>query len=111
MTIITIARNFHTLLLENVPVMHRDRRDHARRFNTLVDALYDQGTGLIISAEAEPDALYTDGRRRRPVQAHRLAADGDALGELPHDRPAQAEGEAGPLASLFPRGARISERV
>jgi cell division protein ZapE len=58
---ITIARNFHTLLLEDVPVMKRDRRDHARRFNTLVDALYDQGTGLIVSAEAEPDDLYTDG--------------------------------------------------
>jgi cell division protein ZapE len=58
---ITIARNFHTLILEDVPVMKRDRRDHARRFNTLIDALYDQGTGLIISAEAEPEALYAEG--------------------------------------------------
>ena len=58
---ITIARNFHTLLLEDVPVLSRDRRDQARRFNTLIDALYDQGTGLIVSAEAEPDALYTAG--------------------------------------------------
>jgi cell division protein ZapE len=58
---ITIARNFHTLILEDVPVMKRDRRDHARRFNTLIDALYDQGTGLIVSAEAEPEALYPDG--------------------------------------------------
>ena len=58
---ITIARNFHTLLLEDVPVLTRDRRDQARRFNTLIDALYDQGTGLIVSAEAEPDALYTEG--------------------------------------------------
>jgi cell division protein ZapE len=58
---LAIARNFHTLILENVPVLNRSRRDEARRFNTLIDALYDQGTGLIVSAEAEPDALYTEG--------------------------------------------------
>jgi cell division protein ZapE len=58
---ITIARNFHTLILEDVPVMRRERRDQARRFNTLIDALYDQGTGIIVSAEAEPDDLYVEG--------------------------------------------------
>jgi cell division protein ZapE len=58
---LAIARNFHTVIIENVPMLNRSRRDEARRFNTLIDTLYDQGTGLIISAEAEPDALYTEG--------------------------------------------------
>jgi cell division protein ZapE len=47
--------------VEDVPVLTTARRDEARRFNTMIDALYDQGTGLIISAEAEPDALYPEG--------------------------------------------------
>jgi cell division protein ZapE len=58
---LTLARNFHTVILEGVPMLTPARRDEARRFNTLVDALYDQGTGLIISAEAEPDELYPQG--------------------------------------------------
>jgi cell division protein ZapE len=56
-----IARHFHTLIIEDVPILTRDRRDEARRFNTLIDTLYDYGTGLIVSAAAEPDALYTEG--------------------------------------------------
>ena len=57
----TIARHFHTLIVEDVPILSRDRRDEARRFNTLIDTLYDYGTGLIVSAAAEPDALYAEG--------------------------------------------------
>ena len=58
---LAIARNFHTLIIENVPILTPDRRNEARRFNTLIDALYDQGVGLIMSAAAEPDDLYNSG--------------------------------------------------
>ncbi|NJM35244.1 MAG: cell division protein ZapE [Rhodomicrobium sp.] len=58
---LTIARNFHTVLIEQVPILTPDRRNEARRFNTLIDALYDQGVGVIISADAEPDSLYRQG--------------------------------------------------
>ncbi len=58
---LAVSRHFHTVIIENVPILRRDRRDEARRFNTLIDTLYDQGTGLIISAAAEPDRLYTEG--------------------------------------------------
>lgn len=58
---LALARKYHTVILENVPVLTPARRDEARRFNTLVDTLYDHGTGLILSAEAEPDALYPAG--------------------------------------------------
>ncbi len=58
---LTIARAFHTVIVENVPVLTPDRRNEARRFITLIDALYDNRTGLIISAEAEPHALYPSG--------------------------------------------------
>jgi len=56
-----LATSFQTLILERVPVMGRDMRNEAKRFVTLVDALYETRTKLIMSAAAEPDALYIKG--------------------------------------------------
>ena len=56
-----VAQAFQTLILENVPVMGREMRNEAKRFVTLIDALYETRTKLIMSAAAEPDALYPDG--------------------------------------------------
>jgi cell division protein ZapE len=58
-----IAHQFHTILLDHIPVMSYDARNEAKRFIILIDTLYDHAVKLIASAEAEPDALYreTDG--------------------------------------------------
>ena len=56
-----IAQCFQTLILEDVPVMGRSDRNAARRFTTLVDALYETRTKLLMSAEAPPDQLYPHG--------------------------------------------------
>lgn len=56
-----LASSFQTLVLERVPVMGRDMRNEAKRFVTLIDALYETRTKLIMSAAAEPDALYQKG--------------------------------------------------
>lgn len=58
---LAIAGALRVLVLENVPRLSRARNNEARRFVTLVDALYEAKTGLIASAEAEPEALYLDG--------------------------------------------------
>ena len=58
---LAIAHGFHTVIVENVPVLTPDRRNEARRFINLIDTLYDNRTGLIMSAEAEPDDLYPEG--------------------------------------------------
>jgi cell division protein ZapE len=58
-----IARTFDTVLLEGVPILKPALRDQAARFRTLIDALYERRTKLIMSAEAEPDRLYTDGEQ------------------------------------------------
>jgi cell division protein ZapE len=53
-----IAREYHTILVDHVPVMTYDNRDAAKRFIILIDTLYDHNVKLIASAAAEPDALY-----------------------------------------------------
>jgi cell division protein ZapE len=58
---LTIARTFHTLILEGIPVLAREKRNEARRFINLIDTLYDNQVGLIASAAAEPAALYVAG--------------------------------------------------
>jgi cell division protein ZapE len=53
-----IAHEFHTLIIDRVPVMGFDERNAAKRFIILVDTLYDNAVKLIASGAAEPDALY-----------------------------------------------------
>ncbi len=53
-----IVREFHTVILDRIPVMNFDMRNAAKRFITLIDTLYDANVKLIASAAAEPDALY-----------------------------------------------------
>ena len=53
-----IAHEFHTIILDHIPVMDFDTRNEAKRFIILIDTLYDHAVKLIASAAAEPDALY-----------------------------------------------------
>ena len=54
-----IAHEYHTVILDHIPVMNFDTRNAAKRFIILVDTLYDMNVKLIASAAAEPDALYS----------------------------------------------------
>ncbi|WP_415072051.1 cell division protein ZapE [Hyphomicrobium sp.] len=56
-----IAHAFHTVLIDDIPLLTPGRRDVARRFINLVDALYDNRICLIASAAAEPSGLYPKG--------------------------------------------------
>lgn len=56
-----IASNFHTIILSDVPVLDASLRNEARRLIDLIDTLYDRRRRLIVSAEAEPDALWREG--------------------------------------------------
>jgi len=57
---VTIAATFHTIFLEDVPVLNLARINQMRRLITLVDTLYDHRTKLIVLAEAEPTDLFDD---------------------------------------------------
>jgi cell division protein ZapE len=53
-----LAHDYHTIMIDRVPVMDYADRNAAKRFITLIDALYDNAVKLIASAEANPVSLY-----------------------------------------------------
>jgi cell division protein ZapE len=53
-----IAAAFPTILLADVPLLDAAHRNEAKRFINLIDTLYDNHVRLIVSAAAEPDALW-----------------------------------------------------
>lgn len=58
---IAIAERFTTVFIEDVPVMSPANRNEARRFVTLIDALYEASTKTVILAADEPSKLYPSG--------------------------------------------------
>src|SRR3982075_2688692 len=58
-----LARDYHTLMIDRIPVMDYENRNAAKRFIALIDTLYDNAVKLMASAEADPLSLYvaTDG--------------------------------------------------
>jgi cell division protein ZapE len=53
-----IAREYHTIILDHIPVMTFETRNAAKRFIILIDTLYDMNVKLIASAAAGLDQLY-----------------------------------------------------
>ena len=58
---LAIAKRFHTVFLEAIPILEPSRRNEARRLVNLIDALYEAGARLVVLAAAEPDQLYPRG--------------------------------------------------
>ncbi|MEO3428137.1 cell division protein ZapE [Pelagibius sp. CAU 1746] len=58
---LAIAGLFHTVVLSGVPQLSAAKRNEARRFMTLIDALYEHRVKLVVSAEAPPERLYSSG--------------------------------------------------
>ncbi len=58
---LAIAETFNTLIVAGIPLMGPEKRNEAKRFTTLIDALYEHRVNLICSADAEPGQLYPDG--------------------------------------------------
>ncbi len=58
---LALATHYHALVLDGVPRLSPENYDEARRFITLIDALYEHRVKLVASAEAAPDELYEAG--------------------------------------------------
>lgn len=56
-----VAETFHTVMIDRAPLLTPDKRDQAKRFVTLIDALYEIKTKLVMSAAVEAANLYPEG--------------------------------------------------
>lgn len=56
-----IATLYDCVVIERIPRLGPENRNQARRFVTLIDALYDHKTLMVCSAEAPPEDLYLEG--------------------------------------------------
>lgn len=65
---VDLAKRFHTLIVSGVPRMSARQSDAARRFTWLVDVLYDERVKLVLSAEASPEELFTEGQNAADFQ-------------------------------------------
>ncbi len=58
---LAIAARFHTLIINGIPLLGPERRNEAKRFVTLIDAMYEAKVNLICAAAAPPESLYPEG--------------------------------------------------
>jgi len=88
---IAIAKAFHTLLIDDIPIIEADNRNEAKRFIALIDALYDQSVKLYATAAAPPEALYQAETGREAFEFARTASrliemQSEDYRALPHGR-------------------------
>ena len=86
-----VAHEFHTILLDRIPVMDFSKRNEAKRFIILIDTLYDHAVKLVASAAAEPDRLYLADDGYEAMEFKRTASRliemrSDSYLALPHGR-------------------------
>jgi cell division protein ZapE len=58
---LALAEAVRVLIVEDIPCLSRSNFNEAKRFVTLIDALYEAKVRLIVSAAAEPEMLYIEG--------------------------------------------------
>ena len=58
---LALAEHFAAVFVEGIPRLGPEQRDAARRFNILIDTLYEARTLLIASAAVPPEEIYAAG--------------------------------------------------
>jgi cell division protein ZapE len=86
-----IAHDFHTIVIDRVPVLTYAQRNEAKRFIALIDSLYDAGVKLVASAAAKPVDLYQGAEGYEANEFKRTASRLIEMGStaylaLPHGR-------------------------
>jgi cell division protein ZapE len=87
-----VAHEFHTLILDHIPVMDYARHNEAKRFIILIDTLYDNAVKLVASAAAEPDMLYRaddgfEAQEFKRTASRLIEMRSESYLALPHGRP------------------------
>lgn len=86
---LALAQNYHTLILDDVPQMAFEKRNEAKRFIMLIDALYEAHVKLVMSADVEAQHLYKADHGREAFEFERTVSRlfemrSDAYLALPH---------------------------
>ncbi|TFK53712.1 hypothetical protein OE88DRAFT_1655972 [Heliocybe sulcata] len=55
---LTLASTYHTLAISSLPILKLSSKNQARRFISLIDALYESRCRLLCLAEADPESLF-----------------------------------------------------
>jgi cell division protein ZapE len=71
---LAIAKAYHSVFIDGIPIIPSDSRNEAKRFIALIDALYDQSVKLYASAEASPPLLYQADSGREAFEFDRTAS-------------------------------------
>lgn len=87
---VALAENFHTLVLDEIPALHSNQANEARRFGLLIDTLYDERTKFICSAAVPPDSLFdssgkNDWFKRTASRLHEMQSE-EYLRQTPRER-------------------------
>jgi cell division protein ZapE len=86
-----LARDYHTIMIDRVPVMDYAERNAAKRFITLIDTLYDNRVKLMASAAADPLSLYVASEGNEASEFNRTSSrliemSSESYLALPHGR-------------------------
>jgi cell division protein ZapE len=86
-----LAHDYHTILVDHIPVMDFSQRNAAKRFITLIDTLYDNAVKLMASADANPISLYLANEGNEANEFKRTASrliemSSESYLALPHGR-------------------------
>jgi cell division protein ZapE len=86
-----LAHDYHTILVDHIPVMDYPERNAAKRFISLIDTLYDNAVKLMASAAADPVSLYlaTDGNEAnefKRTSSRLIEMSSESYLALPHGR-------------------------
>lgn len=65
---IAIAKNFNTIIMENVPIINEDETDTVIRFINFIDNVYFHKVLLFVSLIDEPAKIYVKGKRLSEFQ-------------------------------------------
>lgn len=79
---ITMASTYHTFIVDNIPVLTTLKKNEARRFITLLDAMYEAKCKLIVRAACGPDDLFFPEARpgaRSDAKTGQPVVDADAI--------------------------------
>ena len=86
-----LAHDYHTIMIDRIPVMDYPERNAAKRFISLIDTLYDNSVKVMASAEADPMSLYlaTDGHEAnefKRTSSRLIEMSSESYLALPHGR-------------------------